>query len=269
MYEFHADRKQYYDMQKINAEKHVLPFIEKVHSLPGQTTVLEIGCGEGGVMAPFLERGCRCVGVDFDKARIDLAASLLGQYIPSGQLRLLGKDIYQVDPLAEFGHKFDIIILKDVIEHIHDRPKLFLEMKRYLNAGGCIFFGFPPWQMPFGGHQQICKNKFLSRAPYYHLLPAFMYKSLLAHFHESVDELLEIRETRISIEGFERVAKMTGYRIEEKKLFLINPIYEYKFRIRPREQFGLLGQIPWLRNFFTTCAYYIISPAPPPGALLG
>jgi 2-polyprenyl-3-methyl-5-hydroxy-6-metoxy-1,4-benzoquinol methylase len=62
-------------------------------------------------------------------------------------------------------------LLKDVIEHIHDQPKLIAWMKSYLAPNGTIFFGFPPWQMPFGGHQQLCRNKVLAKLPYYHLLP--------------------------------------------------------------------------------------------------
>lgn len=258
MYEFHSDRKRYFEMQKENAFKYLIPFISKVHNIQTGCNVLEIGCGEAGVLAPFLDMGCNCVGVEFDLPRLELAKEMLGMYIQNNQLRLIGKDIYEVNPQQEFGNKFDIIILKDVIEHIHNQPKLIAEMKRFLNENGVIFFGFPPWQMPFGGHQQVCGNKWLSKLPYYHLLPKILYKKILTHFNEPVDALLEIKDTRISIERFEKIVHQTGYEVVHKTHYLINPIYEYKFKLKPRVQFKIIQHIPWLRNFFTTCVYYLI-----------
>jgi SAM-dependent methyltransferase len=260
MFEFHADRKRYFDIQRDNAVRYVIPFIESVFPIRPGMRVMEIGCGEAGVLLAFLERGCTGVGVELDSPRLVNAATWTKEYLDAGKVQYIDKNIYNVDADKELGGKFDIIILKDVIEHIHDQRKLIAEMQRLLNPGGCIFFGFPPWQMPFGGHQQIARGKWLSKLPYYHLLPRPMYKYILKRNKENYEELLEIRDTRISIEKFERIAKSTGYKIVAKKHYLINPIYEYKFGWKPRTQVGLVRNIPWLRNFVTTCVYYLITP---------
>ena len=260
MFEFHADRKRYFDIQRDNAVRYVIPFIESVLPIKPGMRVMEIGCGEAGVLLAFLERGCTGVGVELDSPRLVNAAAWTKEYLDAGKVQYIDKNIYNVDVDKELGGKFDIIILKDVIEHIHDQRKLIAEMKRLLNPGGSIFFGFPPWQMPFGGHQQIARGKWLSKLPYYHLLPRPMYKYILQRNKENYEELLEIRDTRISIEKFERLAKGTGYKITAKKHYLINPIYEYKFGWKPRTQVGVVRNIPWLRNFVTTCVYYLITP---------
>lgn len=260
MFEFHADRKKYFDIQVDNATKYVLPFIEKVYPIKAGMRVLEIGCGEAGVLKPFIDRGCTAVGVEFDLVRVALAKDFLKQEVDNGTISFIGKDIYLVDADKELGGKFDIIILKDVIEHIHDQPKLMKEMQRFLLPKGCIFFGFPPWQMPFGGHQQICQNKLLSKLPYYHLLPKFLYNFLLNTAKENTAELMEIRDTRISIEKFESMSNTTGYSVINKTHFLFNPIYEYKFGVKARKQLPIIRNIPWLRNFVTTCVYYLITP---------
>jgi 2-polyprenyl-3-methyl-5-hydroxy-6-metoxy-1,4-benzoquinol methylase len=260
MFEFHADRKKYFDIQVDNATKYVLPFIEEVFEIKAGMRVLEIGCGEAGVLKPFIDKGCTAIGVEFDLYRIDLANEYLKTEVETGKLSFIGKDIYLVDADKELGGKFDIIILKDVIEHIYNQEKLIAELKRFLQPKGCVFFGFPPWQMPFGGHQQVCKNKLLSKLPYYHLLPRFIYKFLLNKAKENTAELMEIRDTKISIEKFETIAKSTGYSIINKTHFLTNPIYEYKFGIKTRKQFPIIRSIPWLRNFVTTCVYYLIQP---------
>lgn len=259
MFEFHGDRKRYYDIQKLNAAKYVIPFIEeKLAIMPGMR-VLEIGCGEAGVLAPFLERGCVAVGVELDAPRLIMANDMLKEYVDAGKLKFIAKDIYKVDAEKELGGNFDIIILKDVIEHIHDQPKLIAEMKRFLNPGGCIFFGFPPWQMPFGGHQQMNTNKWLSKLPYYHLLPRPVYRWLLKKYDGPVEGLLEIRDTRISIERFERIVRRTGFTILNKSHYLINPIYEYKFGWKPKKQLAFIKAIPYFRNYLTTCVYYLIT----------
>ena len=193
MFEFHKNRKQYFDMQVNNAAQFVIPFIEQKITITPGMQVLEIGCGEGGVLKAFVNKGCSGVGVELDESRLVNAREWLKEDIDSNKIQFISKDIYQVNPSVEFPSLFDIIILKDVIEHIHDQKKLMVWMQQFLKPGGAIYFGFPPWQMPFGGHQQLCTNSLLSKLPYYHLLPTFLYKFILSTAKQPVADLLEIK----------------------------------------------------------------------------
>lgn len=92
------------------------------------------------------------------------------------------------------------------------------------------------------------------------LLPRFLYRGLLKWKNEPVAELLEIRDTRISIERFERICKNKEYRIAHTTHYLVNPIYEYKFGWKPRKQSKLVKAIPYVRDFLTTCVYYLVTP---------
>ena len=260
MFEFHKNRKQYFDMQVNNAAQFVIPFIEQKIKITRGMQVLEIGCGEGGVLKAFINKGCLGVGVELDESRLVNAREWLKEDIDSNKIQFISKDIYQVNPAVEFPSLFDIIILKDVIEHIHDQKKLMVWMQQFLKPGGAIYFGFPPWQMPFGGHQQLCTNSLLSKLPYYHLLPTFLYKFILSTAKQPVADLLEIKETGISIEKFEKFVQQTNYKILHNIHYLINPIYEYKFNLKPKIQFGFIKAMPWVRNYFTTCVYYLITP---------
>lgn len=259
MFEFHADRKRYFDIQVMNAEKYVIPFIEEKFPVRTGMRVLEIGCGEGGVLKAFVNKGCEGLGVELDTPRIDDALKFLPDDVAAGKIRFVAKDIYLVDIEKDFSGRFDIIVLKDVIEHIHDQPKLIGWMKNFLNPGGIVFFGFPPWYMPFGGHQQMCRSR-LSKLPYIHLLPRGIYMWILKKKKEPVEALMEIRDTGISIERFEKICRKEGYVFLHKRHYLLNPIYEWKFGWKPRKQAGLIKAIPFLRNFLTTCVYYIIQP---------
>lgn len=257
MFEFHADRKRYFEIQVLNAEQYVIPFIEEKFLLKPGMRVLEIGCGEGGVLKAFINKGCEGVGVEFDAPRIEDAKKFMPDDVAAGRVKFVIKDIYKVDTEKDFNGLFDIVVLKDVIEHIHDQAKLIGWMKNFLKPGGIVFFGFPPWYMPFGGHQQVCKSK-ISRLPYIHLLPKFMYRWILKNRKENVAEMMEVRETGISIERFVRICKKQGYKILHNRHYFMNPIYQWKFGWKPRRQSIIIKAIPFVRNFFTTCVYYII-----------
>ena len=162
--------------------------------------------------------------------------------------------IYKV---TELHNKFDIIIIRDVIEHIPNQELFLPFIKRFLSPHGIIFVAFPPWQNPFGGHQQICNNKFLSHLPWFHLLPRPVYKKVLEWGSVNPGGLLEIKDTGISLERFLSIVHKEKYRIVEEVLYFINPNYETKFNLRPRRLWRFLN-IPYIRNFYTTCGYYIL-----------
>ncbi len=223
--------------------------------------VMEVGTGEGGVLQPFIERGCFCVGVDLACQRIDLANTFLEQEVVAGKAEFLCQNVYDEAFLSRFKNFFDVIILKDVIEHIPEQEKFIPYLKSFLKPGGIIFFGFPPWYMPFGGHQQLAQVKWLSVLPYYHILPRPVYKWILKAGGEhprSIEILLEIKDTQITIERFESIVKKSGLRILKKQDYLINPIYKFKFGLKPRRQWKPLTWIPYFRDFVTTCVYYTV-----------
>lgn len=260
MYDFHKDKSKYFKWQYQIAKEYVIPFVESDKELTPKSRILEIGCAEAGVLMAFVEEGYECVGIELSESRANRARQFLKDSIETGQTQILSSNIYDIDPEAS-GFKFDLIILKDVIEHIFDQEKFMHHLKKFLTPGGRVFFGFPPWQMPFGGHQQIADSKVLSKLPYFHLLPTPIYKGILKVAKESdsqYKELLEIKETGISIERFERHVKDTGFEITASTHFLTNPIYKLKFGLKPREQFGLVTKLPYLRNFMTTAVYYLI-----------
>jgi SAM-dependent methyltransferase len=259
MQERHTDRRRYFNEQAITVEKYVIPFLQDVIEITAETTVLEIGCGEGGNLQPFLDRGCkRVVGIDLGEQRIENAKIYLGEHKNAANAELLCSDIYDIEDLGQF----DVIITRDVLEHIHNQDRFMEFVKKFLAPGGKLFHGFPPWQNPFGGHQQMCTSKFLSKLPYFHLLPNFMYRGMLKMSKETparIESLMEIKETGISIERLERILKKTNFKKDKRLFYFIQPNYEIKFGLKPRKQWAFFSWIPWVRNFTMTAAYYIVS----------
>jgi SAM-dependent methyltransferase len=254
MQERHKDRLRYFNEQAYTTLKYVIPFIERHLKVTPQMDVLEIGCGEGGNMKPFLDMGCKVTGIDLDASQIDNAKRFYSSHPNNSNLDLLCADIYDTESI---DRKFDIIIIRDVVEHIPCQERFLPYIKRFVKDGGIIFVGFPPWQNPFGGHQQACDNKILSHTPWIHLLPIPIYSFLLRKGGVNPEPLIDIKRTGISLERFKKIVSSSDYEIKEEVLYFINPNYEVKFNLSPAILWKFLN-IPYIRNFYTTCGYYLL-----------
>jgi SAM-dependent methyltransferase len=262
MFDFHTDKVRYFEMQRRIATDYVLPFLRGHISKPSPWKVLEVGCAEAGVLKAFVDAGHDGTGIELSAGRAKLARDFLADSIEEGRARIIARDIYKVSPQELPPGGFDVIVLKDVIEHIPEQERMIPRLAEFLAPGGKIFFGFPPWMMPFGGHQQIAKHPMVARMPWIHLLPAPVYRFYVKSFGERQrvrDELQEIHDTRISIERFERIVKKNGLHVDARKLWLFNPIYSLKFGIKARAQWSVISAVPFVRNFVSTAAYYVIS----------
>ncbi len=239
------------------AKHHIIPFIEKVKPIRPGMHILDIGCGEGGVLKAFAEKECNGIGIDLMEKRIKDARQILKD---EPRLHFKAVNVYDFTP----EEKFDIIILKDAIEHIPEKTRLLRRLKDLLQPDGIIWLGFPPFPMPLGGHQQIIpNNKLLRFLPYYHLLPTAIYRKVLEMGGVSpriIELLLEIKELGLSIEDFHRFARQAGYRIAAAQHFFLNPSYQYRFGLPTLRSFFPFNKIPYLRNFYTMGVYYIIQP---------
>lgn len=257
---FHRDRSAKFDQQYLSAKKHVVPFIETTDDV-NRKSVLEIGCGEGGNLKAFLERGCTCLGVDLSAPKITYANRTFRNEIEHGRISFVTSDIYDPEVSRSLHHRFDIVVIRDTLEHIYDHERILRQIGAFLREGGVLFVAFPPWCMPFGGHQQMAHST-LGKLPYYHLLPRSVYRGLLKLYGERADNWTALVDTRISINYFEKLLRRTGYRKLRRQFYLINPIYEQKFGLRAVRQLPLLADLPWIRDFVTTACYYIARPDP-------
>lgn len=249
MQQRHKDRLQYFTELSATTEKYFLPYLSKYHRIDSDIKVLEIGCGEGGNLLPFAALGCSVTGVDISVNRIRQAKEYFRMYKYSA--KFICADIFT----SEINTNYDIIICHDVFEHISRKERLLEFCEKHLSSSGIVFMAFPAWSMPFGGHQQICRNKIVSKLPFIHLFPKTMYKFILTCFSEQeecINELFNIRETRVSINKFHRIVKHSKLSIKNKVFWLINPHYKEKFGLNPRKLWKVIANIPYLRDFVTS-----------------
>lgn len=260
MQQRHLDRWQYFNELANTSRKYYIDYLKSFLPITSDTKVLEIGCGEGGNLLPFAELGCYVKGIDLNAGQIENAKNFFAKEGQNGDF--CAENFLKYPPEANESKLFDVVMVHDCIEHIEPdgKKEFFLKIAPLLRQNGVVFFAFPAWQMPFGGHQQICQSK-ISKIPFIHLLPVPLYRGLLRSCKEkqsAIDELLSIKRSKMPVEKFERLAKETGYETIDKQLWFINPHYEQKFHLKPRKLSKLIAKLPWIRNFFTTSAFYLL-----------
>lgn len=94
--------------------------------------VCEIGCGDGENLKLFETFGFETYAIDFDKNAVETAKS-------NGIKAVIGTD----SSIEEFNTKFDVIVLRHVIEHIEDVGRSINHLKKYLNNGGQLILITP------------------------------------------------------------------------------------------------------------------------------
>jgi len=210
--------------------------------------VLEVGGGEFGLLKALSEYGAHCTGIDISESRVNYARTVHR----AAPITFYVGDICNYDSIAVQTAPFDVIVLRDVIEHIPQQAAALGVCARLLKPGGRLFVSFPPIFSPFGGHQQNFKyGLFL---PYIHLLPNPLYRLLLKLFGAKanfIDTLIQTKSTGITIRNMYSIIKRLPLQYIFKKCYLVRPDYEIRFHIK-RRSFFLLNNIPLLREFFST-----------------
>jgi len=257
----YVDRERYFNELARTSEEYYVDYIKACKSFGPGSRVLEVGCGEGGNLLPFARMGCYVRGMDMSANKIANARKFFAKNGVKGEFHagdfLAGKSSSGQD-------LFDIVLVHDVIEHIEPEMKgdFFRVLRSYVKDDGIVFFGFPAWQMPFGGHQQACGSRICSKIPFVHLLPAPVYGACLRMFGEErgkIEELMSIKRSRMTPELFERLAEGNGYKVLGRTLWLISPHYEVKFGLRPRKLWGWMARLPYVRNYFSTSCFYLLT----------
>lgn len=96
--------------------------------------VLEIGCASGATLLEIGNRypHAKLHGIELDQDVAGLASHYLE--IRQGDIQ---------EKRNPFGRRFDYIVLGDVLEHLRDPEDILMELKDWLNPGGCLVISVP------------------------------------------------------------------------------------------------------------------------------
>ena len=95
MQDRHQDRQRYFREQAYTTEKYVTPFVAPYLAINSSHRIMEVGCGEGGNLAPFADMGCECVGVDINAKQIERAKEYYADHANQESLCFLATDVYE------------------------------------------------------------------------------------------------------------------------------------------------------------------------------
>ena len=230
--------------------------------LDGQN-FLEIGCGDGGCGAAFHGMGCRVVMMDIEERLVALAR--VSNEKEGIDIKTFAGDVFdESGPFYQEG-PFDLVMFRDVMEHLEDPVRALEIVRRHLTPTGAIFVVFPPYYSPYGAHQQILPRKRIAflpynKLPYLQLLPAPWFRWIVRGDAPPNREVERLSGVRLTIGRFEKSAKRAGLSIQRKKLYLSRPTFALRYGL-PVVGASVLGAVPLLRELVVTAGYYLLERA--------
>ena len=243
--------EKHYIEQINHTRQYLIPYFEKHISGFKEKDVLEIGCAEGGFLTALREIGMHGMGLELESSRVKLALE------KDPELNIITGDITDREVISLIKQKFDLIVLRDVIEHIPNREMLFENLQKLLAPGGYVYISFPPRFSPFAGHQQNGRS-FLRKIPYLQVWPPWVIRlagRLFNEFPYMVDFIIYNFKTGLTVSRFIKLVKQNGFVPYLTELFLIRPVYKIRFGLNPRffPNIGILREV-----FVTGCEALII-----------
>ena len=96
--------------------------------------ILDLGCGGGLVCEPLAKLGAKVTGIDFIKKNIETAKH--HAKISKLNITYINQDLSSI----KLNKHYDIILMLEVIEHIHNWENVVTKIIKYLKPNGKIIF---------------------------------------------------------------------------------------------------------------------------------
>ena len=243
----------YWTYQYQLVEEYLVPWLRSWGAWHDGVRVLDVGCGDGGASVALADAGARAEGFDID-----------GRLVRGGverakarglQLDLGVADVTDGSTLGDYAGPHDLILFRDVLEHIPDVDAALRETSARLAPGGAIVVIYPPYWSPYGGHQQsLPAPKRLgvrwAKLPFVHWLGLGAWHAL-AGAPDRDDphwtEIETIRRACLTIGGLQRRARAHGLRVAETRRYLLRPTFRLRYGT-PVVDARWLGRLPGLRE---------------------
>lgn len=245
----------YWNYQKFLAKDYYIPYLRKNSSNFNRTAninILDIGCGNGGFLYAFkkdFKKNIKVNGIDIKK-------------FSSWDKNPTDYSVHNIlkNENDNFIEKYDLIILRDVIEHINfkDKKRFMRIVTSFLKNEGEILVTFPPYLSPFGLHQQTILKSFLKYFPFLSILPESILKIIVNRFEDEDiwQKIAEIIDSGMTISYFKKILNRTGLKIYKQRYFSVRPSHQIRYGVKTlRSPFG---SIPFLREFLVLGTCYIL-----------
>ncbi|MBN2103331.1 class I SAM-dependent methyltransferase [bacterium] len=235
--------KHFYEQQK-HTESYLIPYFDQHLSGWRHFRILEVGCAEAGLIHVLCRNGIFVAGLELMPTRVALAKKM------NPELNVQVGDITDPGIIDRFSEPFDLIVMRDVIEHITDRKTAFKNIGSLLKPQGYLYLTFPPRFSPFAGHQQNGKS-FMKYLPYLQLLPAWKIRCMGRIFQEQesiIENTIHNFLIGLSIRNLIKLLKIHCFKPVLFECFLSRPVYRTRFGW-PVIRFP---NLPFFREFIAT-----------------
>lgn len=212
-----------------------IPFLDTVRG----RNALDLGCGRGLDGRALAKAGAHfVVGIDYREILLPRNNNQMDLEFLCGDARTI--------PFHD--QTFDIILLKDSMEHVSNPARVLLECRRILTPGGYVFITFGPlWLSPYGAHLRR-----ITPIPWVHLL--FPEKTLMAvrsnYYEDGATRFEEVSGglNRMTLRKFFGVINDSGLKPTKIELYPVKKMVPLTF-------------IPGLRELFTNKVVCILQKA--------
>lgn len=254
----------YWTYQFQLAHRYLVPTLAKWGVWADGLRVLDVGCGNGGASCGLAAAGAIVDAVEIDPRRLEdaRARAEAGEHA----VRFAVADITDPATLDGFPGPYDLVLFRDVLEHIPDRSAALRESRARLGPGGGIVVTFPPYWSAYGGHQQILPARRIlglrwAKLPFAHWLPPAWLRGLAGVDADHPDwrELLTIREAGLSLSGMTRTAEREGLHVVAAHHTLLRPSFRLRYGT-PVVGAGVLAHLPLLREILVMGANVLLRP---------
>lgn len=245
----------YFDYEVTVAQEILIPWLSHYVKITN-AAIGDFGCHQGGVLQAF--RDARALsGKGFD---LDAPSITQSPFQSDERFSLHIKDVLSIDPVV---YQFDLILIRDVLEHIPNYVDVLKLAKQCLKPKGKIFISFPPYFSPFGGHQQEASN-WVRFIPFLHYLPNSLFFSLVKtqdslymSKESSLSDMQSVAATKMTLHKAECAFKEAGLHIAKKSSYCLRPEFKVRYGI-PEYSSPFFLQIPILQEVTTMGVYYLL-----------
>ncbi|MCL4201546.1 MAG: class I SAM-dependent methyltransferase [Pirellulaceae bacterium] len=152
----------------INATEQLLKTTAPYLRVPvSELTVLDVGCGYGGMSLELGKRCRRVVGMECSSGRLTLAEQMK-THLEINNVEFRQKPIEELSDIE----CYDLVVLDNVLEHLPDQPAALRNMVRSLRPGGVLYILVPNklwpiehhYRLPFLGYLPVPLANFYLRA---------------------------------------------------------------------------------------------------------
>jgi SAM-dependent methyltransferase len=241
------------------AQRSLIPWLSQHRINPANLSIIDLGCLFGGYVVALARAGARCAGLDVDSYALQIAQRFAQQN--KCQCGLIAGDLSDPSLWQRVGEaRYDLVLLRDVIEHLPQPAHALANVWQMLKPGGILYLEFPPYYSPYGGHQQL-RQHLLLRLPFMHLLPMRLLFQVPALVRKDEQDYLEdikvLERCKLTIHRFEILAKAFGFQCVEKEFYVSRPIFKVRYGI-PTLRIQALGKLPLLRELLVTGVVYLL-----------